>query len=262
MLIFKKIFSQFFFPIPLVTYLFLVALILLWFTKKQKTGKILISFGIVLFLVMSYGGISNILLKNLENRYDRYDVSKLLEDFIKNEKGLTQLIVVLGGGYTPDPEIPVTSQLNYQSLVRLIEGIRLYRSIPGSKLLLSAGNMYGKTSNAEVMAKLAEDIGINEDDIIVESKSNDTQDQAMIIKLIVGGDPFILVTSASHMPRAMALFKKLGTNPIPAPTGYLVKQRQYSTPGMFFPSSEGITRLESAFYEYLGLIWEKLRGQI
>lgn len=262
MLIFKKIFSQFFFPIPLVTYLFLAALILLWFTRKQKTGKILISFGIVLFLVMSYGGVSNFLLKNLENRYDRYDVSKLLEDFIKNEKGLTQLIVVLGGGHTPDPGIPVISQLNYQSLVRLIEGIRLYRSIPGSKLLLSAGNMYGKTSNAEVMAKLARDIGINEDDIIVESKSKDTQDQAMIIKSIVGGGPFILVTSASHMPRAMALFKKLGTNPISAPTDYLVKQRQYLTPDMFFPSSGGITKLENAFYEYLGLIWEKLRGQI
>ena len=48
----------------------------------------------------------------------------------------------------------------------------------------------------------------------------------MVVKEIVGKDKFILVTSASHMLRAMALFRKQGMEPIPAPTDYMVKERE------------------------------------
>jgi uncharacterized SAM-binding protein YcdF (DUF218 family) len=98
--------------------------------------------------------------------------------------------------------------------------------------------------------------------VILESLSKDTKDEARLIKNIVGNDRFVLVTSASHMPRSMALFKKLGMQPIPAPTDYWVKERQGISPAMFFPSSNGLRKAERAFYEYLGLAWANLRGQI
>jgi len=85
-----------------------------------------------------------------------------------------------------------------------------------------------------------------------------------LFKKIVGPDPFLLVTSAAHMPRSMALFRKQGMNPIPAPTGHQVKERQRGeiSPGSFFPGIGELEKAEMAVYEYLGLAWVKIRGKI
>jgi uncharacterized SAM-binding protein YcdF (DUF218 family) len=96
----------------------------------------------------------------------------------------------------------------------------------------------------------------------MESVSKDTKDEARLIEEIVGNDSFVLVTSASHMPRSMAIFEKRGMHPIPAPTEHLAKESQRISPGMFFPSADGLKKAERAFHEYLGLGWAKLRGQI
>ncbi len=76
--------------------------------------------------------------------------------------------------------------------------------------------------DTEIMSRVAMDLGPDPRDIEVESRSKDTADQARVIKSFVGNYPFILVTSASHMPRSMALFKKAGLKPMPAPTQHAV----------------------------------------
>ena len=85
------------------------------------------------------------------------------------------------------------------------------------------------------MAAVAREMGIPERDIILETKSRDTKDEAMFIKPIVGNEPFVLVTTASHIPRSMALFKKLGMDPIPSPVGHRVRDRQRPTGFSVFP---------------------------
>ena len=170
-------------------------------------------------------------------------------------------IVVLGGGNTPDPKIPVTSQLSEASMVRLIEAVRLHNKMPGSKLILSGGGVSGLASEAETMSSVAKAIGVNQEDLILESDSKDTVDEARLIKPIVGNEGFILVTSAAHMPRSTALFKKLGMHPIPAPTNHLTYEKVIS-PDSFSPVQKDLRKVESALHEYLGLVWAKLRGQI
>jgi uncharacterized SAM-binding protein YcdF (DUF218 family) len=56
------------------------------------------------------------------------------------------------------------------------------------------------------------------------------------------------------------MFKKLGMNPVPAPTGHLAADEQGLT--SFFPSAVSLYKAERVFYEYLGMAWAKLRGQI
>ena len=51
-------------------------------------------------------------------------------------------------------------------------------------------------------------------------------------------------------------------NTIPAPTGYQVKKIQRISPSMFFPSANGIDKMERVVYEYLEIAWAWLRGQI
>jgi uncharacterized SAM-binding protein YcdF (DUF218 family) len=84
----------------------------------------------------------------------------------------------------------------------------------------------------------------------------------MLVRRLVGDDRFVLVTSASHMLRSVALFRKQGMEPIPAPTDHWVKRSDGMSPYRFFPGAENLLKTEMAVHEYLGLAWAKIRGQI
>ena len=60
----------------------------------------------------------------------------------------------------------------------------------------------------------------------------------------------------------VALLKKQGMNPIPAPTGHRVMEWQTLSPSAFFPNPGELGKATVAVHEYLGLLWAKLRGQI
>lgn len=266
MFILKKIISHFLFPVSLILEFSLAGLFLLWFTGKQRAGKILVSIGVIFMLLLSYGAISDLLLRPIETQYEPYNSRSSDESADKGiapeDRSPIKFIVVLGSGHISDPKLPITSQIDEEALVRLIEGIRIYRKLRGSKLILSGGVLFDPVSNAEIMARVAQEIGINKSDIILESQSKDTQDEARLIKPIVHNDRFVLVTSASHMTRSIAMFRNLGMNPVPASTGHMVKDKQGLSPYSFFPGARSIYKAEMAFYEYLGLAWAKLRGQI
>ena len=97
---------------------------------------------------------------------------------------------------------------------------------------------------------------VEKDAMVLFGLPKDTKEEALFTKGLVRKKPFILVTSATHMPRAMKIFKNLGLNPIPAPTdfhkgefkGYLRK-----------PSAYHFNLSEIAMHEYIGILWEKLK---
>lgn len=259
MFILKKIISGFLFPLPLSLLVSFTGLYILWFTARQKSGKILVSTGLIMLTLFSYSAVADRLLKPLERQYNPLETQSV-STIPETESGI-RFIVVLGGGHITDPELPSISQISSHSLVRLVEGIRIHRRHPEAKLLLSGGNVFDPVPEAVTMARVAEEMGVSENDIMLETRSKDTKDQAQFIKSIVGGERFILVTSASHMPRSMAMFRKLGMNPVPSSTGHRVKGRHGITPYSFFPSLGNLEKSETAIYEYLGLTWSKIRGQ-
>ncbi|MBA7705698.1 hypothetical protein ES703_114534 [subsurface metagenome] len=64
-----------------------------------------------------------------------------------------------------------------ESLQRLVEGIRLYNLLPGSRLILSGGTAFGDITSAEVMKQVALEVGVPENDILMEPDSMDTKDE-------------------------------------------------------------------------------------
>ena len=144
---------------------------------------------------------------------------------------------MLGGGHVSDPRLPANSQISAAALGRVVEGVRLYKAIPGSKLLLSGGAVFDPVPEAEVMAQIAGLLGVKPQDIRLESDSRDTAEEAEIIAKMIGREKFILVTSAAHMPRSMALFRKRGLQPIPAPADFLVREAQGVRPRQVFSRS-------------------------
>ncbi|MBI5307630.1 MAG: YdcF family protein [Planctomycetes bacterium] len=262
MFLLKKIIAQFLTPTTVCLEVMIAGMILLLFTRRQRAGKIIITIGICLFTLLSYPAISRMLIRPLEHRYQPLFLSTAPNTANDAAASAARWIVVLGGGHITDPKIPVTSQLSSASLVRTIEAVRLHRKIPGSKLIVSGGKVFDVHPEAETMATLAQEIGVRPEDVVLESESMDTADQAQRIKPIIGNDVFVLVTSAVHIPRAMALFAKLGMRPIPAPTDYDAPERQALSLGDFFPSPGSLVGSHSALHEYLGIIWSWLRRQL
>ena len=71
-------------------------------------------------------------------------------------------VVVLGGGHTSSPELPAECpSLDNSSLSRLVEGIRIHRELPGSKLLLSGGAVFDPVPEAVTMAAVARMLGVS-----------------------------------------------------------------------------------------------------
>jgi uncharacterized SAM-binding protein YcdF (DUF218 family) len=261
MFMLKKIVAPFLYAVSLCLAILILGLFCLWATRRQRLGKGLVTLGTVLLLLLSTPFLSSGLLVPLEQRYPA-----LLhpETVSWGQKGSTApgWIVVLGGGHVSDPRLPANSQISAAALGRVVEGVRLYKTIPGSKLLLSGGRVFDPVPEAEVMARIAGLLGVKPEDITLESDSRDTADQAEIISKKIGGERFILVTSAFHMPRSMALFRKRGMQPIPAPADYSAKNTQSSDPARFIPGTEPLGQAQTAVHEYLGLAWAWLRGLI
>jgi uncharacterized SAM-binding protein YcdF (DUF218 family) len=254
MFLLKKIVAPLFFPLPVCLELLAVGLFLLWFTRRQKAGKIVVSVATGLLALLSLSFTGRMLLAPLEREHAPVPSP--------DPASGAKHVLVLAGAHVTDPRLPLTSQLGSGSLVRLVEGIRLYRRIPGATLILSGGRPFDPVATADVMAQMARELGVPASDIRRESASRDTKDQARLLAETIGDAPFYMVTSASHMPRAVALFRKQGLRPIPAPTGHTVRRGGGWSPALFYPSPGALCVAHAATYEYLGLAWAWLRGQI
>ncbi len=231
--------------------LLLAGLFFLWRKTNSKAGKLFVTCGCLYLLLGSLPFLPNFLLENIERQYAPYAV----DDKGNDDSSDVKFVFVLAAGYVSDQDLPITSRFHYDGLVRLVEGIRLHRIIPETGLILSGGR-----GEAEFIKKLVVALGVPQENLILEAESMSTFDQARFIQAIVGDERFLLVTSASHMLRSMALFEKLGMSPIAAPTGHFVKHHGDGI--SLLPATSNSRKTDTFFYEILGLIKEKIMSRI
>jgi uncharacterized SAM-binding protein YcdF (DUF218 family) len=229
-------------PLLLATLLAVVGLLLR--RSRRRTGLGLIAGAALIAYLASTSLVGNALLAPLEHAYPPFDASQAL--------GVRD-IVVLGSSYMPHDQIPVTGALDAAGLARIVEGVRLARARPDSRLLVSGGAPPGFMPSAMGYAQLANELGMQRSALLVMNRAIDTRQEAQEVAGVLGHSPFILVTSAYHMPRAMRLMQRAGANPLPAPT----QQLSHSGPGAeqfgLIPGSRGLRKTEAALHEYFGL---------
>ena len=136
--------------------------------------------------------------------------------------------------------------------------LRLYHKINDVKIITSGYKGNKKIPEAIRTANILQELGIPKNDIIIHAKPKDTKEEAIKTKELLGEAPFILVTSAYHMTRAMAIFQKEGLHPIAAPADIKIINNKYFS----IPSGNNIKKTEIALHEYLGLIWAKIKGHL
>ena len=149
--------------------------------------------------------------------FPRIAIRKLLEDrySLPGAQAHADAAVVLGGtGIRFDSEIG--QYLWAPAAGRFIEAVRLVRSGRASKLVITSYNQPGVLnvlSETEVLKRLAIELGIGPEQIFLDGSSRNTCDHAAGIDEIFRRERIrnvFLVTSAFHMPRAMAVMKKHG----------------------------------------------------
>ncbi len=237
----KKIISMLLTPLSIGLMLILIAIYFLY-KKNFKMSRIFMISALLWIAVMSYTPFSELLISPLESSYPA------LKEFPKD----IGYVMVLGAGHTTNENLPLTSQLGRSAMYRLAEGIRILRQLDDAKLIVSGYSGTDPTPHALMQKNMAVLLGVTEEQIIARYAPKDTREEALDVKSILKNQNFILVTSASHMPRAMEIFNEEGLYPYAAPTYHLAK---HSEGGFFIPDAYGLVNSETAMHEYIGMLW-------
>ena len=256
----SKFLPLLFYPLGLVCILLIIALFL---RKKERTRNILIAASIGVLWLSGTSLVSNNLARSLEWRY-----------LPPKEIPSADVIVVLGGG--TDANVYPRSGVEINGAGdRVLYAARIYKEGKAAHILLTGGEItwMNATSStpADEMAEILQSVGVPKEALWLENKSQNTYENVVFSKVILdekGIKKILLVTSAMHMPRAVALFQKLGLEVIPLPVDYSVTLADISWNGQdwlgqvfgLLPSTGNLSATTNALKEYFGLFTYWLRG--
>jgi uncharacterized SAM-binding protein YcdF (DUF218 family) len=223
--------------------------------SQKSVPNITLIIVLTYILVVSTVWVPNFLISSLESQFPSFTYKSILNKQSNNER----LIMVLGAGYNYDESLAHTQQLNTTALARLVEGYRIYKTLPNAKIILSSGTIYQPKSQAQVASFAALELGILAKDTLLLTKGLNTETEAISYLERFGKREVIIVTSALHMKRAMIIFSAYGIHAIPAPTAYTVKKSHGVNLVSYLPSLNNILKLKSVQHELLGILWFKLK---
>lgn len=250
------------YPLGLAILLILASLLLRKRPRLRTVGEIL---ALILLLLSSNHWVAFALARSLEWQF-------LPGDDIPP----AEVIVLLGGGTEPAHAPRISPELNGAG-DRLLRAANLYHQGKAPAILASGGNITWlenhSSTPASDMAELLDRMGVPSSAVWLEDRSQNTYENALYSAQILkqkGITQVILVTSAMHMPRSAALFRKQGIQVIPAPSDYAVTQESWneltSSPSAWMinlmPSAGSLGLTSACLKEYLGMLAYWLRGWI
>jgi uncharacterized SAM-binding protein YcdF (DUF218 family) len=233
---------------PLTFFWLLLAVsLLIYKLNRKKTAKVIAILATAQLFLFSVTPLPVFMIQRLEQQYPVYKGSE-------NEK---LPIHVLGNGHADDPSLYPSQKLSFQALERTAEGIRIYNYLNHTRISFSGFAVNKKEPTGNVMAKAAVSLGVSPKDTILFPAPRNTWEEAVAYKKRFGTkNKFILVTNATHMPRAMEVFRSMGMQPIAAPTGFFLKKEtgyRYN----WWPSAAKMIYTEAAAYEYTAQLYYK-----
>ena len=209
------------------------------FINLGKLSILLSMFG--LFLIY-YFPLSRSLLYYLEHCFPQ------LSNLPTDAKGL----ILLGGCFSHLENESEGRPIYNQAAGRIIEFITLARCYPNLPIVITGSRM-----EAILTQKLFDEMGIDSKRVVVEDQSNNTYDNSKnTYKLIKPHEKerWVLVTSASHLPRSFGLFTKIGWNIIPYPVDYHTKKLSWKKWLQTWGDPQNGVYWGLALNEYAGLI--------
>lgn len=244
------------YPLGAALALGLVGLIMQVF-GRWRSGWVVILLALTSLWVWSMPVTSDALRASLERRYDYLPVESVPR---------AGAIVVLGGAFSANASWPYPSASG--PVDRYWHAARLYHAGRGQRILLSGGRDPQRPANpteAQSGATFLADLGVPKEHLLLDNEARTTQQHvAHIAELLAahGLESFLLVTSASHMRRAEAVFRAGGLEPIPVATDFRVGPDPVQRLRRYLPSVNALAGSTAAVHEMVGYWFYRLRGWI
>ncbi len=249
-----KTFNFFFQPGLWIGILLVAGTILLW-TKWQRTGRWILTVTMVFVVLVTTVQVGLLMIEPLENRYP----------IVTKFTGPIDGIIVLGGSIKQ-----LTTKYRGQPsqngrAERLTEFIALAKLHPNAKLVFSGGSgslLHQDVKEAETARLFFAQMGLDTKRVVFEDQSRNTFENALNSFKLVSPKPqerWVLITSASHMPRSVGTFRKVGWKLIPFPVDFSTYGPEQRRVG--FDMISGIGRFEAGLRAWSGLLIYRLLGR-
>lgn len=231
---------------PMAQALLLAVLGLLWLIcRRYRTGVALILIAALWATACATPAFAGLLLRGLTSQYPARPASMY---------PTADAIVVLGGGELPHFSSGDSNDVTSERTTRVGFGLQLFRAGRAPIMLLTGGDR-----EAAQMAALLQRQGVPVTALRTETTSTTTYQNALYSAPLLRAENLrriLLVTSAIHMPRAAASFRKQGLKVIAAPVPRLAAPTHAS--GTWVPRRSTLNQTRHYLREYLGLLAYKL----
>jgi uncharacterized SAM-binding protein YcdF (DUF218 family) len=251
--IWAKFLSRLMYPSTIVLFLLFLAFVLLLI--RRRIGATL---SLLIALVLVFLG-SSPLVSDVYNRHER----QYPPTFIAHSPTADAIVLLAGDISIPIPP-RVESQIRGN---RSLHTFRLYRAGKAPLIIVSGGNVFlqeGFRPEAAYTADLLQEWGIPQSAIIFEGNSRNTRENALETARFLKNrqlNRVLLVTSAFHMPRALATFRGVGIDAIPSSSSISAELAQ-PTLLNWIPSLDGLATMRSVVHEKVGIFVYRMRGWI
>jgi uncharacterized SAM-binding protein YcdF (DUF218 family) len=254
----SKLLALPFYPLGLAIVLIAAGVTLL-IIRRYAPGRIILICAAAELWLFSSDPLSHILVRTLESSYDP-----------SLSFPAASAIVLLCGGEVPALPPRAFEEVN-EAGDRILYAARLIKQGAAPRLIITGGNVpfmrEFRGSLAEVNRRLLTGpLAVDPSVILLEQKSRNTYENAVLTKKMLDSlqlpAAVILVTSAMHMRRSAALFKKAGCTVYPAPTDYHADVPFRLNPVCMFPNAAALHRSTCALHEIYGIIAYKLLGRL
>ncbi len=244
-------------PLNFIFLLFVAGTSLLVF--RVKAGRIFILLGVFFFALFGVSPAGPYVLSLLESSYQRP------QELPERVDG----ILVLGGSFETDLSATYGFPVINDGVERLIDAVELARRYPMAIVVFSGGNgsLTGQgTLESTDTEQFLQQIGFPEDNVFYEDRSRNTYENILFSGRLMQPKPYetwIVITSAYHMPRAMAVFEtvKWPGRLIPYPTDFHTHGKR-GKPTDSFDVLGKVYQTQLALHEYAGVLGYILTGKI
>lgn len=224
------------------------------FLKKKELAKKFLFSSLALLFLFSNAFLQDEIIRLWEPPMSNINLSKKYD-----------LAIVLGGF---SANAPKAQQLNlYESGDRIWHGLELYQMGQVKKLLLSGGQgqlLDQSMGEAAYTRPHLINMGVKKKDLYIEPHSKNTRQNALESKRIIDSlgiaPPYLLITSAGHMPRSLACFKKIGLEVEPFCVDGMVGERKFYLDHLFLPRTDVLFRWNVVIHEWIGIVVYKVVG--
>ena len=233
--------------------------LLLWgiLTKKPLRKKRLLWASLICLYFFSNAFITDEFIRAYEERNQPFN--QITEQY--------DVAIVLGGFSNYDADLKMIQF--HSASDRLLEGIRFYKTGKAKKIMIASGSgqiMRPDEKEALYVKEFLLSIGIPEKDLIIESESKNTRENAVFAKKILNkqytNGKYLLITSAFHMPRAKRCFDKVGIITTPYSVDQQAGPRKYLLDHLLIPNVDSLRRWQTLIKEWLGLTTYWIMGYI